>query len=100
LKLLSNAGHGVLWRVVDEQVYVFGCAVHFNPEQPDAHYRLGRVCQATGNQAASRKESRKSENSMRKPSRTCHAKCLQLRLRCHSSASETEPFVKALVSAH
>jgi tetratricopeptide (TPR) repeat protein len=31
-------------------------AVELDPEQPDAHYRLGRVYQATGNQAAARKE--------------------------------------------
>jgi len=27
---VDQARHGVLWWVVDEQVYVFGCAVHFN----------------------------------------------------------------------
>ena len=31
-------------------------AVELDPEQPDAHYRLGRVYQATGNQAAAQKE--------------------------------------------
>jgi len=27
---VDQARHGVLWRVVDEQVYVFGFAVHFD----------------------------------------------------------------------
>jgi tetratricopeptide (TPR) repeat protein len=31
-------------------------AVELDPEQPDAHYRLGRVYQATANQAAAQKE--------------------------------------------
>ena len=31
-------------------------AVELDPEQPDAHYRLGRVYQATGNKAAAQKE--------------------------------------------
>jgi tetratricopeptide (TPR) repeat protein len=31
-------------------------AVELDPEQPDAHYRLGRVYQASGKQAASQKE--------------------------------------------
>jgi tetratricopeptide (TPR) repeat protein len=31
-------------------------AVELDPEQPDAHYRLGRVYQATGNRAAAQKE--------------------------------------------
>ncbi len=31
-------------------------AVELDPEQPDAHYRLGRVYQATGNKADAQKE--------------------------------------------
>jgi tetratricopeptide (TPR) repeat protein len=31
-------------------------AVELDPEQPDAHFRLGRVYQATGNQAAAQRE--------------------------------------------
>ena len=31
-------------------------AVELDPEQPDAHYRLGRVYQATGDKTAAQKE--------------------------------------------
>ncbi len=48
--ILTQQGH------YEEAIAELKRAVELDPDQPDAHYRLGRVYQATGKQAAAQKE--------------------------------------------
>jgi predicted Zn-dependent protease len=48
--ILAQQGHH------QEAIASLKRAVELDPEQPDAHFRLGRVYQAIGNQAAAQRE--------------------------------------------